>query len=1059
MRTVPFLLAGLLLSAAGLPARAALTPGLAQVLASAPADEFLPVALILDRQVAFADLYPRVKDQPKAARRAQVIVELKALAEASQAGLKADLEQLARAGQARNVRFLWITNAVAAWVRVDQVPGLIARHPEIVRAQWDPPRPFAQLTDARPPGEPFRGADETGWGVLHIQAPQVWSLGYQGQGVVIGSIDSGTDYNHPDLAGQIWCNPGEDLNGNGVVDPSDWNGVDDDGNGFVDDLRGWAFDTHSSEVMDADPTGHGTAVAGIVVGDGTGGNVTGIAPQAKLMTLKMWSGSESNYWEAQQYAVDMPVDVITSSLSYKWRYHPHPDYATMRHNTDMELAAGIIRSNSIGNEGDNLNTDPLPFNIATPGNCPPPWLPPDQTLAGGLSSTMGAGAFNPNLQIAYYSSLGPAAWCLGDILALDPGYSWAAAWPALYDDYPYSGGDSLGLLKPDVAAPTSVLTTLRGGGYSQGFNGTSAAAPHLGGSLCLVLSADPSAAPEVVSRVVQTTALDMGLPGKDNTWGCGRLNVYAAVALRLAEISGAVCGTVTSANSGQSLAGIEVDLLGQQAWTVTDTAGYYILPGIPSGTYTVRFAAAGYDTLTVPGVVLQIGQLETLNVALTGPSLVVETASLQATLAWGQTLQLPVVLRNAGGSNLDVSFQKQGDWLPYAPFSIIQAQAQTGDEYLLGVEAAQGSIWISGAHGTAEPNYVYQFSYAGQLLAALEQPPGPSPWGWRDLAWDGQLLWGSSGPQLQGMDLDGVLRDSIAGPLGLHRALAYDPAADRFYAADDTCAIVAFGRDGAVVDSWPHNLHIHGLAWHPQEPVGCPLYVFSQDGGPVLLRVSRLNLATGQMDSLTTLVGAPGDQAGGCAISGEIDPDCWGLLALVQSVADRVQIHSLNAYAPWLTLDPPGGTIPPGGCLEALALLDAGTVPPGEYGVGLAVQHNAPGPPALIPAGLTVGPSGVNGPAPATPAAFRLFPAHPNPFNQHSALSYQLSAKSHVRLRVFDIAGREVRILVNGWREAGVHEVSFDAAGLASGLYLLRLEAQTAAGAREAQTVKAVVLK
>jgi len=81
----------------------------------------------------------------------------------------------------------------------------------------------------------------------------------------------------------------------------------------------------------------------------------------------------------------------------------------------------------------------------------------------------------------------------------------------------------------------------------------------------------------------------------------------------------------------------------------------------------------------------------------------------------------------------------------------------------------------------------------------------------------------------------------------------------------------------------------------------------------------------------------------------------------------------------------------------------------------------------------------------ASPAVFRLHPPHPNPFNPQSALSYQLAAYSHVRLKIYDTAGREVKTLVDGWREAGIHKVTFDGARLASGVYLVRLEVTKAA--------------
>src|SRR3990172_5208849 len=72
-----------------------------------------------------------------------------------------------------------------------------------------------------------------------IDGLEAWDVETGSPSVVVGIIDTGIDYNHPDLATNIWTNPGEDLDGNGIVDASDFNGIDDDGNGFVDDLRGW----------------------------------------------------------------------------------------------------------------------------------------------------------------------------------------------------------------------------------------------------------------------------------------------------------------------------------------------------------------------------------------------------------------------------------------------------------------------------------------------------------------------------------------------------------------------------------------------------------------------------------------------------------------------------------------------------------------------------------------------------------------------------------------------------------------------------------------------------
>ncbi|MCH7762075.1 S8 family peptidase, partial [candidate division TA06 bacterium] len=88
-----------------------------------------------------------------------------------------------------------------------------------------------------------------------------------------------------------------------------------------------------------------------------------------------------------------------------------------------------------------------------------------------------------------------------------------------------------GLLKPDVSAPTNVPTTSLSCNscYTMSFGGTSAATPHLGGAMALLLSADTSLTPGDVTRIIQLTSLDLGDPGKDNEYGAGRIDIYRAV--------------------------------------------------------------------------------------------------------------------------------------------------------------------------------------------------------------------------------------------------------------------------------------------------------------------------------------------------------------------------------------------------------------------------------------------------------------------------------------------------------------------------------------------------
>jgi subtilisin family serine protease len=338
-----------------------------------------------------------------------------------------------------------------------------------------------------------------------IQATDVWDKGYMGQGKIVANVDTGTDETHPDLANHIWFNVDEPING-----------VDDDGNGFVDDWIGWDFESN-----DNDPTpgsGHGTSTAGIVAGDGTNGRQTGVAPRASIMILK--ACGESVAMEAVQYAVDNGAHAITSSCSYK--VPSQPAYAVWREISENTMLAGVPHANSIGNQGTELQTHPIPYNISAPGIAPPSWLHPAQQIVGGLGALVATGGVQMSLQQYVFSGHGPSAW--EDIQENYPNQKPIP--PELWD-YPWANNTLQGLLKPEIVMPTNVWSTSNGGGYTV-FGGTSAATPHTGGSLALLLSAAPDATPADISQALQTEVLDLGPPGKDNDYGSGLAQLFAA---------------------------------------------------------------------------------------------------------------------------------------------------------------------------------------------------------------------------------------------------------------------------------------------------------------------------------------------------------------------------------------------------------------------------------------------------------------------------------------------------------------------------------------------------
>ena len=147
-------------------------------------------------------------------------------------------------------------------------------------------------------GEDFLGADL-------IRATEVWEQGFTGQGVTIAILDDGVDYLHPDLRDNIWTNTRE------VAD----NGLDDDGNGYIDDIVGWNFVDNTNNPTDLSFDGHGTHVAGVAAANGS--TIKGIAYNAKIMAIKVIGNQgafDRDIAQGVQYAVRNGAKVINMSL-------------------------------------------------------------------------------------------------------------------------------------------------------------------------------------------------------------------------------------------------------------------------------------------------------------------------------------------------------------------------------------------------------------------------------------------------------------------------------------------------------------------------------------------------------------------------------------------------------------------------------------------------------------------------------------------------------------------------------------------------------------------------
>jgi subtilisin family serine protease len=209
--------------------------------------------------------------------------------------------------------------------------------------------PFERLWGLHNTGQAVNGTNGTA--DADIDATEAWDTTTGSNNVVVAVIDSGVDYNHPDLAANIWINVGE-ITGNGI---------DDDGNGFDDDVWGWDFLDNDNNPMDNDD--HGTHVAGTIAAEGDNNTgITGVTWTAKIMVLRFLDGfgvgSVADEIEAIDYAIDNGANIINAS------YESNSPSNSERAAIDRARQAGILFVAAAGNSGSNsIPNYPSSYNL------------------------------------------------------------------------------------------------------------------------------------------------------------------------------------------------------------------------------------------------------------------------------------------------------------------------------------------------------------------------------------------------------------------------------------------------------------------------------------------------------------------------------------------------------------------------------------------------------------------------------------------------------------------------------------------------------------------------
>lgn len=313
-------------------------------------------------------------------------------------------------------------------VNSDKFLGGIRQNPDVLAAQFDYPLSFRQMPD-----DPSYDRE---WGLGRIAAPEVWNyttggLTSRGDTIVVAILDDGFDIDHEDLKNNIWHNRFEIAN----------DGIDNDNNGYIDDVNGWSFVNNSNTHT---KTSHGTSVAGIIGAQGNNGiGVTGINWNIKLLLLS--TSRVSEIIKAYEYVIEQ-----------RKRYNE----------SNGKQGAFVVATNAS-------------FGLSTPSFCDteqPIWAMM-YDLLGEQGVLTGAGTVNTNLNVDTEGDV-PTS-CSSDFILTCANITKANQ---------IASNSGYGKTSIDLGAPGDDSYSTKAFNNYGSFNSNSAAAPHLTGAIALLYS-------------------------------------------------------------------------------------------------------------------------------------------------------------------------------------------------------------------------------------------------------------------------------------------------------------------------------------------------------------------------------------------------------------------------------------------------------------------------------------------------------------------------------------------------------------------------------------------
>ena len=418
--------------------------------------------------------------------------------------------------------------------------------------------------------------------------------------------------------------------------------------------------------------------------------------------------------------------------------------------------------------------------------------------------------------------------------------------------------------------------------------------------------------------------------------------------------NGEISGTVIDVATEEPIEGATVYTL-HGFVAVTDENGFYEIHNAPTDIdFTMTATAQGYNDSTVIDLFLEEeGEME-VNFALLHPEFELSVEELEAEAMIGDQVDMDFTLTNNGNGQLVWRNETRNPGDANAEPWELREQIFAGE--ILGDSRIQGAVFIDGLYYIAGSNdrdpLIYVVNTNGELVNQFAQPGDVGgSYGYKDLAYDGELIWGAEGADVYGFTPEGELSVAFEGPFNPSNNIAWDPDMEVLWINSTTTDIAAVTREGERITTLSRqNMRVYGLAYWPFDPDGYNLYIFHRIANIADQVITKMNTENGDTIFVATLEPENLGSPIGAFITNQFDVFSWVLMGVINNgAADRIDIWQIEARRDWAIVEPIEGVLETGESEDFVLHLNASSMPEVLAEGEIHFFHNASGGHVIVP--------------------------------------------------------------------------------------------------------------